>query len=138
MSPPFAPVSKLGNHIYPNRSCTRASRVLWCDCVFIIYSAHAELRRRKQFLFLLGVDKYKACELIGKFNQNREDGSTYKKTMECFCTKPRTIHCKIILLDEQELIHEIQIREILICYFRTTYPALLMISRDDNPLEFYF
>jgi len=28
--------------------------------------------------------------------------------MECFCSKPRSIHCKIVLLDEQELIHELQ------------------------------
>ncbi|XP_068916245.1 band 4.1-like protein 4 isoform X2 [Tenebrio molitor] len=28
--------------------------------------------------------------------------------MDCICSKPRIIHCKIILLDEQELIHEIE------------------------------
>lgn len=29
--------------------------------------------------------------------------------MECFCTKPRAVTCKIVLLDEQELVHEIQV-----------------------------
>ncbi|XP_015835298.1 band 4.1-like protein 4 isoform X3 [Tribolium castaneum] len=29
-------------------------------------------------------------------------------SMDCICSKPRVIHCKIILLDEQELIHEIE------------------------------
>ncbi|RZF43994.1 hypothetical protein LSTR_LSTR007266 [Laodelphax striatellus] len=28
--------------------------------------------------------------------------------MRCFCTKIRTHHCKVVLLDEQELIQEIQ------------------------------
>lgn len=29
--------------------------------------------------------------------------------MYCFCTKIRTHHCKVVLLDEQELIQEIQV-----------------------------
>lgn len=33
--------------------------------------------------------------------------------MECFCSKPKSIHCKIVLLDEQELIHEIQVSTVV-------------------------
>lgn len=28
--------------------------------------------------------------------------------MDCFCTKPTSIHCKIVFLDETELVHELQ------------------------------
>lgn len=28
--------------------------------------------------------------------------------MDCFCSKPKSVHCKIVFLDEQELVHELQ------------------------------
>ena len=31
--------------------------------------------------------------------------------MGCFCKKVRTLHCKVVLLDEQELVQEIQVSQ---------------------------
>jgi len=31
--------------------------------------------------------------------------------MGCFCTSARTHHCKIVFLDDQELVHEVQVRK---------------------------
>lgn len=38
-----------------------------------------------------------------------EDGKR-AADMGCFCTSARTHHCKIVLLDDQELVHEVQVR----------------------------
>lgn len=45
--------------------------------------------------------------------------------MDCFCAKPRSIQIKIILLDEQELFHEVQVSTVT--NIRSTVVVVLIL-----------
>lgn len=53
-----------------------------------------------------------------------------KTNMGCFCTSARTHHCKIVFLDDQELVHEVQVRKkIYFIEYRYWYKYNLFIIR---------
>jgi len=45
--------------------------------------------------------------------------------MGCFCTSARTHHCKIVFLDDQELVHEVQVRKNINTVIGYSYSLLL-------------